>query len=153
MYNRLRAASERWKYPSSPLCQTLKLVRRVTKQHLALTESGARLGSDKCEDRVLDGPASGEKGSEGGPYTYGNPRECSIADWKQCHGSHGFHNKRARERGRQREREREGDRAREQKGERGRKRERRKEKRRNGQRKRARERERDLEIAKENGKQ
>ena len=32
-----------------------------------------------CEDRVLEGPASGEKGSKG------------VPDWKQCHGSHGFH--------------------------------------------------------------
>jgi len=29
-----------------------------------------------CQDRVLDGPTSGEKGSKGGPY---------------CHGTHGFH--------------------------------------------------------------
>ena len=29
-----------------------------------------------CEDRVLDGPASGEKGSKGGPYKYCNPRTC-----------------------------------------------------------------------------
>ena len=27
-----------------------------------------------CEDRVLDGPASGEKGSKGGLYKYCNPR-------------------------------------------------------------------------------
>ena len=27
-----------------------------------------------CEDRVLDGPASGEKGPKGGPYKYCNPR-------------------------------------------------------------------------------
>ena len=29
---------------------------------------------DECEDRVLDGPASGEKGSKGGPSMYCNPR-------------------------------------------------------------------------------
>ena len=28
----------------------------------------------ECEDRVLDGPASGGKGSKVGPYTYCNPR-------------------------------------------------------------------------------
>ena len=27
-----------------------------------------------CEDRVLDGPASGETGTKGGPYMYCNPR-------------------------------------------------------------------------------
>ena len=27
-----------------------------------------------CEDRVLEGPASGKKGSKGGPYKYCNPR-------------------------------------------------------------------------------
>ena len=27
-----------------------------------------------CEDRVLEGPASGEKGSQGGPYMYCHPR-------------------------------------------------------------------------------
>jgi hypothetical protein len=27
-----------------------------------------------CEDRVLDGPASGEKGSKGRPYKYCDPR-------------------------------------------------------------------------------
>ena len=31
----------------------------------------------ECEDRVLDEPASGGKGF--------------ITDWKQYHGSHGFH--------------------------------------------------------------
>jgi len=28
----------------------------------------------ECEDRVLDGPASGETGSKGGPCKYYNPR-------------------------------------------------------------------------------
>jgi len=28
----------------------------------------------RCEDRFLDGPASGEKGSKGGSYKYCNPR-------------------------------------------------------------------------------
>jgi len=28
----------------------------------------------RCEDRVLDGPASGERGSKSGPSTYCNPR-------------------------------------------------------------------------------
>ena len=41
----------------------------------AVGESGRSLvHSRSCEDRVLDGPASGTKGSKGGPYKYFNPR-------------------------------------------------------------------------------
>jgi len=39
-----------------------------------LPESKDRNHGERCEDRVLDGPASGEKGSKGGPYMYCNPR-------------------------------------------------------------------------------
>ena len=35
---------------------------------------GEDISGHGCEDRVLDGPASGEKGSKGGPYKYCNPR-------------------------------------------------------------------------------
>ena len=50
-------------------------------QNLALTviyvPYSAAVGGD-CEDRVLDGPASGEKGSKGGPYMYCDPRTRMI---------------------------------------------------------------------------
>ena len=43
---------------------------RVKGVGFSLQASGFRM----CEDRVLDGPASGGKGSTGGPYMYCNPR-------------------------------------------------------------------------------
>ena len=33
----------------------------------------------RCEDRVLDGPASGEKGSKGGPYTLSQVGSSAMA--------------------------------------------------------------------------
>jgi len=42
-----------------------------------------------CEDRVLDGPASGQKGSKGGHYKYCNPRTCM--NYHKLEAVPGFH--------------------------------------------------------------
>ena len=73
----------------------------------SLDLAGARVpvhstAGSKCEDRVLEGPASGGKGSKGGPYQYCNHAtvvlagvrrgarlECSPSqrlDWRTCSG-------------------------------------------------------------------
>ena len=57
--------------------------------HRPLLTTHTRGLQPPCEDRVLDGPASGGKGSKGGPCKYCDPRRAhNITDWKQCHGSH-----------------------------------------------------------------
>ena len=42
----------------------------------ALSQACHSCAHSECEDRVLDGPASWEKGSQGGPYKFCNPRTC-----------------------------------------------------------------------------
>ena len=64
---------------------TYNMLRPLPPKRVCVFKS-VRTCREKCEDRALDGPASGV----GPTSNVILAREWNVTDWKQCHGCHGL---------------------------------------------------------------
>ena len=75
----------RWVIPRARLARGVRPRRSTTRTATRPRSSAESVTTppERCEDRVLDGLASGEKGSKGEPSRYRNYRP-ELTVWKQC---------------------------------------------------------------------